>query len=78
MYIYIYIYIYKMYVCTEMNTSSRFKSSLPGRSRPNCMRRRVWASFVYLYHILFPIQSLLFARSSTVRGLPLSLDIITL
>ena len=48
-------------------------SSLPGRSRPNPMCRRVWPFFKYLYHMLFPIPSLVSARCSTVRGLSLSL-----
>ena len=61
--------------CGSNGTSSRFKSSLPGRSRPNSMCRRVWVSFPYLYHILFPIQFLLSARSSAVRVLSLSLDV---
>ena len=52
---------------THIHTSSRFKSSLPVRSRPNPMRRRVWASFQHFYHTLLRIQSLVSASWGDVN-----------
>ena len=55
-----------------------FRSSLPGRGRPNPISNVLqgFGCFQYPYHMLFPIQSVVSSRTSAARSLSLSLDML--